>query len=306
MVNRIAPPEHRGETLSSLLRRRLPRPVDPGDRRRDRLGARRASSTRRSCARSRSRRCSAALPFRLPLADARACATPSSRALVPSSSNATSSSKHQNQFSPGSRERMIGWPGGVVVRGRVLVRRVVAAADLAAGHALAQVHPPAAGAQALGAALGARGRDVRGRSCPGACSRRHVSPVVDVADREQVGETVVRRVGGGQRRPPARVDRAERLGIGVRAGRRAPRRRCGRRPGRAGRRRRRRRPRAGCRTRAASRRASRGSRGRCRPGRAARRRCGARPPRPTAARSPGRAAGRARRASGRPRRRRRP
>ena len=41
MVNRIAPPEHRGETLSSLLRRGLPGPLDPGDRRRDRLAARR-------------------------------------------------------------------------------------------------------------------------------------------------------------------------------------------------------------------------------------------------------------------------
>src|SRR3954466_11460729 len=49
-----------------------------------------------------------------------------------------------------------GVPGGVVVLRRVLETRVVAAAHLAALHALAQMHPLAADLQALGAALGAR------------------------------------------------------------------------------------------------------------------------------------------------------
>src|SRR4051794_40876223 len=46
-------------------------------------------------------------------------------------------------------------PGGVEVRGRMLVGRAVAAAHVAAGAADAQVHPPGAGLQAILASLGA-------------------------------------------------------------------------------------------------------------------------------------------------------
>ena len=65
---------------------------------------------------------------------------------------ATSSTKHHDQSSPGSSERMIGCSVAARVRGRVLVGRVVAAADVAALEADAQVQPLAAVAQAVLAA----------------------------------------------------------------------------------------------------------------------------------------------------------
>ena len=63
-----------------------------------------------------------------------------------------SSTKHQLQSSPGSAERTIGCPSSRACRGRVPVRRRVAAPDLPAGLAHAQVEPAVAGLQALLAA----------------------------------------------------------------------------------------------------------------------------------------------------------
>src|SRR5215831_6510571 len=68
-------------------------------------------------------------------------------------------------------------PGRVVVRSRVLVGRVVAAADLAAGHAFAEVHPPAARAQTLRAAFGARGSDVEVDRVEVRAFQAHGSPI---------------------------------------------------------------------------------------------------------------------------------
>ena len=65
----------------------------------------------------------------------------------------TSSTKHQHQSSPGSSERMIGWLGRAGVRGGMPVGRVVAAADVAAFQADAQVEPEAAHREAVLAAV---------------------------------------------------------------------------------------------------------------------------------------------------------
>ena len=73
----------------------------------------------------------------------------SGRALSQSTTKATSSMTHQLQSSPGSAERRIGMPVRVGVLARVAVRRRVAAADLAAGHAHPEVHPAAAGGEAV-------------------------------------------------------------------------------------------------------------------------------------------------------------
>ena len=66
---------------------------------------------------------------------------------------ATSSTKHHDQSSPGSSERISGWPLLAGVAAGVAVGRVIAAADLAALQADPQVQPLAAGGQALLAAL---------------------------------------------------------------------------------------------------------------------------------------------------------
>src|SRR4051812_45878859 len=52
-----------------------------------------------------------------------------------------------------------GMAGGVIVRGRVAVRRVVAAPDMAAGQADAQVYPAIAPRDAFKAAIGRTRRD---------------------------------------------------------------------------------------------------------------------------------------------------